>query len=134
MPWWSDELNPKPFVRGSNPFNGTKKRHFLECTVARWSALTGQNISYFIPFWPFFPLNRRFIIWCWYIGDILMIFLPIFSDFSPQNIVSTSPDTRYIVDISWHFPPWWRVSRCLKKSYARIKRNKIANNKNKTVS
>ena len=34
----------------------------------------------------------------------LLKYLP--SNFSPRNIVSTPFDTRYIVDISRHFPPW----------------------------
>ena len=45
------------------------------------------------------------------IGDLSPIYwrylrkyLP--SDFSPRNIVYTPPDTRYIADISRHFPFW----------------------------
>ena len=68
-----------------------------------------QNISDISPrtdispiFWrylrKYLPIYRRY----------LRKYLP--SDFSSRNIVSTSPDTRYIADISWHFPPWsWLI-------------------------
>ena len=59
---------------------------------------------------PIFCKNRRYISPSRYIVIISPIFwrflrkyLP--SDFSPLNIVSTPPDTRYIADISRHFPP-----------------------------
>ena len=43
------------------------------------------------------PINWR------YFDNFLVKFLIL--DFSPQNSVLTPPDTRYITDISQHFPP-----------------------------
>ena len=53
------------------------------------------------------PIYRFSSIYCRFIGDLLAIFCEKSSpDFSPGNVVSPPPGTRYIGDISRYFPPW----------------------------
>ena len=78
-----------------------KRRRNLRVHCSECSVLTDQRFSIL----PFFPLYQRFIAWNWYIDDISPIFWQFFakypsSDFSSQNIVSPTPDTRYIATFS----------------------------------
>ena len=110
MVWW---VELQTFCFEFESFQRHKKEAFLRVYCSREKGEKSPKYRWFFSFRPFFfPLNWRFIAWCRYINDISVIFFCRFStifllfDFSSQNIMSTSPDTRYIVNISQYFPPW----------------------------
>ena len=81
-----------------------RKKQIFRQKIDDLSLKNHWNIDDFLLFGPTFPLNWRFIAWCRFISDISTIFcrfsaIFLSSDFSPQNIVSTSSDARYIIDI-----------------------------------
>ena len=81
-----------------------KNRRFIydiSSIFCRYFATRGdffKKISYISPQANISPIFWRY----------LRKYLP--SDFFPRNIVSSLPNTRYITDISRHFPPWFLLA------------------------